>query len=1211
MRKAPLPDTIQSMVKQRKSTATALVDEKDDGSPTVPPQPKSGLFKSKIRLPFQRDRIDSTVSEARVSDVSDDASDEKDKSPTPVPGKKTPPKPTGTSECHMCRTHLGLRRYKHHCRNCGNSVCSSHSKNQLPLPQFGILRAVRVCDRCTKDVLQQRVGIKRGTSLFQESASVTNDSSIGGVLYSGMVEEQDATMDSVLYLGSLKMTGRSLASRNMNLNVAIWKDRMLVIPPAEILCFKHYADSGLGEVRTTVHMTDILHVYINDKYPTILTTVRADGRIFRIRAKDKDQCHAIHDILTRTMQLFQDALYKLQRGVRPEDFSVTSVTSQHASSLPETVVMAFPQLGDVMAVHVFPSTLVRVYVAGPIASGVAVYTYDMLTQNAFHQPLNAQDIVRQYCEMPHSVEDPHGLEVHVTSGDSSSHNKFNTKDWARLVVVAAVGALGWLYLLPGVFILGLVVAAVVAVFWVPSDMGGHLGVMWATRRWQTATLRIISCKQVSVGLKCGGGGGGSDEDTPDNDVYRRFVEGASGDVELAKRKYFFMMSWRKTEDIDNILAKPHDNFAAFKECMVSYIHKRDKCGRMVLVDKSGVMKKSMQALLARGLTVDDACYHTAFIMEYQWKVLDPRPYPDGQMLRIIDLKGISMDAMSSEVFGFVKKLGFIVGHYNAERIYKVIIVNPPAWFNMIWKVVAPMINPKTRDKTIVVRGAAEITKALLEFIDLENIPQEYGGTCACEGGGCMTHSPEEIELRAFVTKLNDRDVAGAQELLQQIRDRPHALSSEDEKSLEAVVSLFLRSFTKNDHFKVGCMICLLVVDNLLTNAQRIVGFTILSEVFRNENNTNPFFPCLVEAVDAPLVDPAEKRFLLHLLSRMSLSGNSSEPSKKHMNAKQVLNFFRNEPKAASINLDLDKQLYVEKTPRVPERRAQGVRGVLSHSPLEFQEHGNHNLLLAPSDISAVNTDDEAPLNVQDLHLDTCTMLSVDPSFVRPPPSILEPDVTEFMWLNPDYCPTLLWDTAMYEEVDVDCGRELRDLMSKAFHGPLVPSQQQKVTPIIQVESHVYDMQVLADLDADPKLVYSCQLTPTRLPDLVENNPMIAIECLLKLMSSNQITEYLSALVNMDMSLHSMEVVNRLTTAVELPTEFIHLYISNCISSCENIKDKYMQSRLVRLVCVFLQSLIRNKIINVQDLIIEVQAFCIEFSRIREAAGLFRLLKTLE
>ncbi|KAJ1451426.1 hypothetical protein M885DRAFT_499589 [Pelagophyceae sp. CCMP2097] len=162
-------------------------------------------------------------------------------------------------------------------------------------------------------------------------------------------------------------------------------------------------------------------------------------------------------------------------------------------------------------------------------------------------------------------------------------------------------------------------------------------------------------------------------------------------------------------------------------------------------------------------------------------------------------------------------------------------------------------------------------------------------------------------------------------------------------------------------------------------------------------------------------------------------------------------------------------------------------------------------------------------------------------FPRPFPALRPPAALEYFWL---------------EGTTEDS--PLAALLAAACNAPLAAQQAASLLALLRRGGAVAQA-----------------LPPRDLPKLVENNPLVAIECLCLLMPTPTSTDYLSALVSMDMSLHSMEVVHRLS-ATEVPPEFIHLYISNCIAACESHRDKYTQNRLVRLVCVSLCSCLRGR-----------------------------------
>ncbi|KAK1944163.1 Vacuolar protein sorting-associated protein 27 [Phytophthora citrophthora] len=66
------------------------------------------------------------------------------------PRSKTafPPRWKQSRMCHVCACGFSLVKRRHHCRNCGQSVCNQHSTNRVSLPKFALSEPQRVCDQC-------------------------------------------------------------------------------------------------------------------------------------------------------------------------------------------------------------------------------------------------------------------------------------------------------------------------------------------------------------------------------------------------------------------------------------------------------------------------------------------------------------------------------------------------------------------------------------------------------------------------------------------------------------------------------------------------------------------------------------------------------------------------------------------------------------------------------------------------------------------------------------------------------------------------------------------------------------------------------------------------------------------------------------------------------------------------------------------------------
>ncbi|KAF9106102.1 hypothetical protein BGX27_009318 [Mortierella sp. AM989] len=219
------------------------------------------------------------------------------------------------------------------------------------------------------------------------------------------------------------------------------------------------------------------------------------------------------------------------------------------------------------------------------------------------------------------------------------------------------------------------------------------------------------------------------------------------------------------------------------------------------------------------------------------------------------------------------------------------------------------------------------------------------------------------------------------------------------------------------------------------------------------------------------------------------------------------------------------------------------------------------------------------------------------------------------------------NTKSKKQVDVVVNRQqLNGIMEQASIQPLTFDQEQFM---------------LSQFDADTTKVHIPLPPPEALPGIVDNNPTIAFNLLQYLIQLSSdldggdvgisqksngdsssgrsgktgakdssfsspepsiVDSYLYTMTHAKrLTLHSLEVVNRLSGATTLSPQFLHAYIENAIRCCELVEDKVGQARVVRM------SLLRNEAITIPGYFHALQSFCIQFARVKEVASLFQSL----
>ncbi|MEW5299737.1 MAG: hypothetical protein WDW36_002722 [Sanguina aurantia] len=220
-------------------------------------------------------------------------------------------------------------------------------------------------------------------------------------------------------------------------------------------------------------------------------------------------------------------------------------------------------------------------------------------------------------------------------------------------------------------------------------------------------------------------------DSEEHDYYalRRFLRARSYDLEKATKMWLDSLAFRRDQKVDSILQDfyfpERDKFIA---SFPQGYHKVDKQGRPIYYQIMG--KLNLPELMT--ITTEERLlkFH---VQEYERATRVILPVccklfakPIDTTFGILDVKGVGMSHLSSEVKRLLGIITKIDSNNYPETMGHMCIINAPGIFRLMWSIIKGTLDPRTQSKIEIL--GPNYKEGLLRWIDEENIPEWMGGS---------------------------------------------------------------------------------------------------------------------------------------------------------------------------------------------------------------------------------------------------------------------------------------------------------------------------------------------------------------------------------------------------------------------------------------------------------------------------------------------------